>query len=116
LVSHGHPGPDRRLSCGQIDRLAEHLQAGPAAAGYTDDQRWTLARVSALIGTLLRVRLPIAATARLLHAMGWTPQQPVHRAAQRDEAAIARWRRYQWPAVGSRAGWARTCVSKTSAA
>ena len=34
---------------------------------------------------------------RLLHQMGWSAQKPERRARERDERAIARWRRVEWP-------------------
>jgi hypothetical protein len=40
---------------------------------------------------------------RLLKELGWTPQIPVTRAIQRDEAAIARWRVQVWPDLRRRA-------------
>lgn len=79
------------------------LQAGPVAAGYDEDQRWTLARVGALIRTLFHRTLSLHTVSVLLHREGWTPQQPIHGAAERDQAAITHWRRYQWPAVKGRA-------------
>ena len=36
-------------------------------------------------------------------ACGWTPQQPIKRAIQRDEAAIRRWRDEAWPELRRRA-------------
>jgi hypothetical protein len=39
----------------------------------------------------------------VLRRAGFTPQQPVTLAAERDEQAIEHWRRYQWPAVKTRA-------------
>jgi len=33
---------------------------------------------------------------RLLKELGWTPQQPIERAAQRDEAKIEHWRTAVW--------------------
>jgi transposase len=117
LASKGPPGPERALTARQVARLLAALQEGPSAAGYVQDQRWTLARVAAVIRRLFHRRLSLQAVSELLHREGWTPQQPVHRAAERDEVAIARWRRYQWPAVkGSRAGWARGSASPTSPA
>lgn len=38
----------------------------------------------------------------LLKALRWTPQVPVERASQRDEAAIERWRVEVWPALKKR--------------
>jgi hypothetical protein len=35
----------------------------------------------------------------LLHRMGFTPQVPVRRAAERDEAKIAEWRSQTWAKV-----------------
>lgn len=105
LASRGACGPDPVLSDAQLARLRERLVAGPAAAGYTEDQRWTLARIATLIGRMFHVRVSITTTWHALRRLGFTTQVPTHRAAQRDEAAIAHWRRYQWPAIkGWRAG------------
>ena len=67
--------------------------------GWGEDQRWTLDRVAALIGSLSRVRYTLRGTSYLLHRIGYTPQVPVHRAAERDEAKIAAWRAETWAKV-----------------
>jgi transposase len=36
---------------------------------------------------------------RLLRRLGWSLQRPARRAAERDEAAIARWRAQEWPRI-----------------
>lgn len=36
---------------------------------------------------------------RILRAMGWTLQRPERRAAERDEDAIARWVKQDWPRI-----------------
>ena len=114
LQSKGTSGASSKLSDEQVGRLQERLEAGPAAAGYVEDQRWTLPRVVKLIATMCHVRYSIKGASLLLHRMGWTPQMPSHRAVERDEAAIVAWRQHQWPAVkGSRAGWARGSASPT---
>ncbi|MEV0133055.1 winged helix-turn-helix domain-containing protein [Dactylosporangium sp. NPDC050688] len=116
LASKGPPGPDPSLSDAQVERLERRLEQGAAAAGYRD-QRWTLTRVAALTATMFGHRLSLQTVSVLLHRMGYSPQQPVHRAVERDERAIAGWRRWRWPAVkGSRAGWARGSASPTSPA
>jgi hypothetical protein len=61
-----------------------------------EDQRWTLPRVAVLIGRLFHVRYTERGMSYLLQRIGWTPQVPVHRAAERDEAAIAAWREETW--------------------
>jgi hypothetical protein len=45
---------------------------------------------------------------RILKASGWSWQKPVHRATQRDEAAIRRWKEERWPALSCRSGSPRT--------
>ena len=110
----GSGGARSKLNPGQVQRLQQRLEAGPAASGYVEDQRWTLARVVKLIATMFHIRYSPKGASLLLHRMGWTPQMPSHRAAERDEAAIVSWRQRKWPAVkGSRAGWARGSVSPT---
>ena len=67
--------------------------------GWAEDQRWTLERVAALIGRLFHVRYTLRGTSLLLHRLGFSPQVPVHRAAERDEDAIAAWRAVTWAKV-----------------
>jgi len=83
----------------QLGRLRAALDLGPAVYGWREDQRWTLARVAALIARLFRVRYTLRGTSYLLHRIGFSPQVPVHRAAERDEDAIAAWRAETWAKV-----------------
>ena len=50
LASGGPGGAVCRLSGAQLERLRAALEAGPAVWGWAEDQRWTLARVTTLIG------------------------------------------------------------------
>ena len=59
VASKGTPGPDSRLSQTQVQRLSVVLQDGPAAAGWAEDQRWTLARVQTLIGRMFHITVGI---------------------------------------------------------
>jgi putative transposase len=94
--------------------LKAELERGLAAHGYTEDQRWTLARVADLIASLFRVRYTPRGVSYLLHRIDWTPQMPVHRAAERDEEVIDSWAGEQWPAIkGRRSTWAPGCAGKT---
>ena len=93
LASRGAGGAVCRLS---LARLRGELDKGPAVHGWAEDQRWTLERVAALIGRLFHVRYALRGTSYLLHRIGFTPQVPAHRAAERDEAAIAAWRDATW--------------------
>ena len=95
----GRAGVQRR-GRGGVPALDERqLDLGPAAYGWREDQRWTLARVAALIGRLFHVRYTLRGVSYLLHRAGFSPQVPAHRAAERDEAAIAAWRTGTWATV-----------------
>lgn len=112
LASKGPSGPDRVLSEELVAKLVVTLQEGPAAAGWDEDQVWTLARVRTLIGRMFHKTVGLTTVWEILHRAGFTPQQPIARAVQRDEDAITHWKRHQWPAAkGSRAGRARGSVS-----
>ena len=56
LASAGPGGCRRRLTGTQLARLRAALEQGPAAWGWTEDQRWTLPRVTTLIGRMCHVR------------------------------------------------------------
>src|SRR3954447_21210979 len=98
LASTGPGGASCRLSDGQLERLRIELERGPAEHGWAD-QRWTLARVATLIARLFHLRYTPRGTAYLLHRIGWSPQVPRHRAAERNEDAIAQWRTLTWAKV-----------------
>jgi transposase len=91
-------GPRPRLSATQRATLPALLARGPEAFGFRGDV-WTTKRVAAVIEVRFGVRYHPAHVSRLLRAVGWSPQRPVQRATQRDEAAIARWYAERWPAL-----------------
>jgi transposase len=96
LASKGPGGAVCRLNQAQLARLRAALEGGPAAWGWDQDQRWTLARVATLIGRLFHFRYTLRGTSYLLHRLGYVPQVPIHRAAERDEKAIAAWKATTW--------------------
>jgi transposase len=96
LASKGAGGAVCRLNSGQVARLRAALEGGPAARGWDQDQRWTLARVTTLIALLFHVRYTLRGTSYLLHRLGYSPQVPIHRALERDEQAIAAWKATTW--------------------
>ena len=96
LASKGAGGAVCRLNGGQVARLRAALAGGPAAWGQDQDQRWTLARFTTLIARLFHVRYTLRGTSYLLHRLGYAPQVPINRAAERDEAAIAAWKTATW--------------------
>ena len=96
LASKGPGGNPCKLDGEQLTRLRAALDAGPAVYGWGEGQRWTLARVTMLTGRLFGVWYTLRGVSYLLHRMGFSPQVPAHRAAERDEAAIAEWRAVTW--------------------
>jgi putative transposase len=98
LASRGAGGARCRLSPAQLSEL----EAGPAASGWTEDQCWTLARITGVIRSRFRVDYTLAGADVLLHRIGWSVQVPAPQAAERDEARIAAWREETWPVVKKR--------------
>lgn len=78
LASKGPGGSACRLDERRQDRLAQALEQGPAAHGFGEDQRWTLARVAELIARLFHTRYTLRGVSYLLHRMGFSPQVPAH--------------------------------------
>ncbi len=87
-----------RLSDEQKGQLVEILLRGPLAAGYFTDL-WTCARVAQVIHQKFGVTYHVDHVGRLLHGLGFTPQKPRRKARERDEAAIQRWRKEDWPRI-----------------
>jgi transposase len=77
------------------------LLAGPVAYGF-DSGVWTLPRITRVIKDVTGVRYHQSGVWRLLHRLGWTLQRPARQAAERDEAAITRWVKTDWPRIRKR--------------
>lgn len=92
------PGAPRRLSPEPLARLPELLHRGPPAYGFRGDL-WTRSRVAAILRWECGVSSHPRHVGRLLDARRWSPQKPVRRARQRNEAAMAQWRDDTWPAI-----------------
>jgi transposase len=84
------------LTEAQRSSIPEFLSHGAEAYGFRGDV-WTCARVATVIAREFGVHYHKAHVSRLLKRLGWTPQRPITRAAQRDEEAIERWRNDVWP-------------------
>lgn len=92
------PGRPSRLKVWHKRRLEALLLKGPLATGF-DTDLWTCPRVAELIKQRFGVDYHVDHVGRLLHDLGWSPQKPVRRAAERDEREIRRWIREDWPRV-----------------
>jgi transposase len=90
------PGRPCQLSLGQLKRLERALARGALAYDYATDY-WTLERAQWLLWKKFNRRYHPSGVWHLLRRIGWSCQKPQRLALQRDEAAIAYWKRYRWP-------------------
>src|SRR5437899_1675120 len=96
------PGRPCRLSVAQREQLKTVILRDAGAAGYRTEL-WTLRRIGEVIRKRFRVRYSeVGVWAMLRHGLGWSWQKPERRALQRDEAAIAQWKRDEWPRLKKR--------------
>jgi transposase len=96
LARRPHSGPVPRLTPADRERLLAALSEGADQWGFPSPE-WSCARVKALIERLFQVSYHVDYVGTLLHQSGWSPQKPEHRARERNEQAIERWRRVEWP-------------------
>ena len=97
LRSRGPTGPSPRLSDQQLARVERALLEGATANGFVGEL-WTVDRIAAVIERLTGVRHhPAHVWALLRHRLGWSVQRPKRRAAERDQDAIDRWVKQDWP-------------------
>jgi transposase len=98
LRHHPPPGAACRLTREQLAHLPDLLKRAPAAYGFRGDV-WTRRRIATVIRLEFGVTYHPTHVGRLCKAIHWSPQKPIRRARQRDEAAITRWRDETWPAI-----------------
>jgi transposase len=89
-------GRPRRLTATQLERIEAVLLRGPQTQGYSTEL-WTLPRVAAIVERVSGVRYHPGHVWRVLRGLGWSLQRPSLRARERDEAAVAQWKRRTWP-------------------
>ncbi|WP_432190687.1 IS630 family transposase, partial [Streptomyces sp. Tue6028] len=117
LASRGPSGSRCRLSPRCLEKLARYLEEGPAAHGWVEDQVWTASRVATLIGRKFHVSYSVSGATRLMHRLGFSPQVPARRVAERDEQAVSTWREATWAEVkGSGRPVGATSASRTKPA
>ncbi len=81
---------------------------GARTAGYESDL-WTCPRIAEVVAEGFGVVYLPNHIGRLLRSLGWSPQRPQRRAAERNEQRIQGWVRDDWPRIkkkrpGSRPG------------
>ena len=92
------PGRPAELTERQRQQLEKILLKGSLKVGYSTDL-WTLKRIAEIIEKRFRVSYHPCHVWKVLKSLGWSCQKPESRALQRDEEAIRKWKRYQWPRI-----------------
>ena len=92
------PGRKPRLDARTRRRIERALLQGALAHGF-DTDLWTCKRVVIVIERLTGLRHHPSHIWRILRAMGWSVQRPERHALERDEDAIARWVKTDWPRI-----------------
>ena len=85
-----------------IDHMPDQLKLG--------FYLWTRAAVARLIEREVGVVLAVTTVGRYLKAWGMSAQKPVRRAYERNDAAIARWLRVEYPAIARQAKRERATI------
>jgi transposase len=116
LKVRSSPGRPHKLSTVRCRVLLKILLEGAMAAGYST-QLWTTARISEVIRKRFRVVYHRDHVGRLMHQLGWSHQKPQKRALERQEGAIRRFVRKDWPRVKKTPlGWVPTSSLPTNRA
>ena len=103
LRHRARPGATPRLTSEQKQHLLDLLEQGAEAHGFQGNV-WTQPRVARLIKREFGVSYHPRHMGRLLKSMGWSVQKPMHRASQRNEAAIEAWRTENWEGLKKKPG------------
>jgi transposase len=98
LRAHRSGGRPAKLTSDQHKALLRLLKRGARAAGYPTE-RWTLQRIQTVLTREFQVPYHPSYVPRLLKRLGWSPQVPLPRAKERDEALIRTWLTHDWPRI-----------------
>jgi len=98
LAAKPHPGRPLKLSAARRRQLLDLLARGPTRHGFRTEL-WTLERVARVIRRRWGVSYHPSQVWRILRGSNWSSQKPQCRARERDEEAVARWRRVDWPRI-----------------
>lgn len=99
LEKAGRAGRLPKVSQNDLRRVAAALERGPLANGFSTDL-WTLARVGEVIERVTGVTYHPGHIWKVLRGqLGWSRQRPARRATERDDDAVARWVKEEWPRI-----------------
>ena len=98
-ILEGHRcGRPPAMSTAQQQELADILDSGPVAYGFTSGV-WTSPMVARVIKEEFSVTYNPAHVSRILHDTGFSVQRPRKTLAKADKAVQSRWVRYKYPSI-----------------
>jgi transposase len=98
-ILEGHrPGRPPGMSDDQRQRLADILDSGPVAYGFTSGV-WTSPMVTRVIEEEFSITYHPAHVSRIIHELGFSVQRPKKMLAQADKVMQSRWIRYKYPRI-----------------
>ncbi len=102
LHRHPAPGAQPKLAPRQIRTVKQWVTQPASRFGFVSDL-WTVARLRAVIRRQFRIAFSPSGLWRFLRREGLSPQRPLTRALERDEAAIRRWVHREYPRIRAEA-------------
>jgi transposase len=90
-----HPGPARRLTQEQAEKLQELLLLGAKEHGFGTNV-WTRQRVAEVIRREFGIEYHTDHISRVLAWLGWTCQKPEKQARERNDEAVEAWKKKDW--------------------
>ena len=99
LAPKPRPGRGRVLTEFEAQEVKRWILSGdPRQYGF-DFGLWTRQIVADLIKNRLGIQIGLTAVGDLLHRVGLTPQKPMRRAYERDDAEIQKWKEETYPSI-----------------
>jgi transposase len=101
------PRSGRKVKLDEIhwDKLREMVLAGPSACGF-ETELWTLPLIGELIQTEFGVEYHDDHLSRFMRRLGFSRQKPAVRARERDEEAVQKFVREEFPRIEKKRGGA----------
>ena len=99
LRTRAIPGRPRKLSGDDLKKIYETVTRKNPQQLKFQFALWTRGMVREWIRDELGVRLSETSVGRLLRKLGLSPQRPLHRAYQQDQAAVEHWKRTEFPEI-----------------
>lgn len=103
LASRKSPGPTPKLTAAQKRKVCSWIVGKDPRQWGFDFGLWTRQVVQTMIQERFSVSLTLPSIGHLLTSLGITPQKPLRRAYERDEAAVTAWKQQTYPKLRSRA-------------